>query len=90
MFNEIFEIANQAYILLQKSDSEEIDQRSWREWMNLFKNEKSIKQTYTEGKPDPDQDDDKVIGNVEVEVHEATTVDSDKILDNAELDDYLK
>lgn len=90
MMNEIFEIANQAYILQQKTDSEEIDQRFWREWMKLFKEETSIKQTFIDNKPDPNEDDDKVVGEAKIEAEEESTEVSEKILDDAELTDYLK
>lgn len=90
MLNEIFEIANQAYILQQKSDSEEIDDRYWREWMKLFKNETPIRQSYIEGKPDPDEDDDEVVGQTRIEVDESTTAQSELTLDDEELTDYLK
>lgn len=47
LFNAIFEIANEAYIHQQKSDSEEIDQRNWKEWLQLFIDEQPIKETLT-------------------------------------------
>ena len=90
MLNEIFEIANQAYIHQQKTDSEEIDDRNWREWMKLFKQSKSIRRTYVEGKPDPDEDDDKVVGQTQVDVDEDTAEIPHKVLDDEELTDYLK
>ena len=90
MMNEIFEIANQAYILQQKQDSEDIDDRFWREWMQLFKEETSIKQTFVEGKPDPDEDDDHVVDDAIVDTEADTQDMSEKILDDAELTDYLK
>lgn len=33
---EIFEIADQAYDLQQKTDSKALDPRNWNEWMKLF------------------------------------------------------
>jgi adenylate kinase family enzyme len=90
MLNEIFEIANQAYILQQKSDSEEIDSRNWREWMKMFKQRESIKTAYVEGKPDPDKDDDQIVGQAKVEVEEEATEASEWLLNDEELTDYLK
>jgi hypothetical protein len=37
ILNEIFEIANEAYIHEQKSDSNAIDPKNWKEWLDLFK-----------------------------------------------------
>ena len=42
IFNAIFEIANEAYIHQQKSDTEHIDPRNWREWQQLFIQGKEI------------------------------------------------
>lgn len=36
LFDAIFDIANEAYILQQKSDQEELDSRNWHEWLKLF------------------------------------------------------
>jgi hypothetical protein len=33
LFDAIFEIANEAYIHQQKSDSPDIDSRNWHEWL---------------------------------------------------------
>lgn len=90
MLNEIFEIANQAYILQQKTDSEEIDERYWREWMKLFKENKSIHQTYVLDKPDPDEDDDRVVGETKIDLENEPTDASEFTLDDEELTDYLK
>lgn len=90
MMNEIFEIAHQAYILQQKTDSEEIDPRYWREWMKLFEDQISVKMTFVDDKPDPDFDDDKVVGETKVQAIEESNDASELILDDAELTDYLK
>lgn len=36
LFDAIFEIANEAYIHQQQSDSPDIDSRNWHEWLQLF------------------------------------------------------
>lgn len=46
LFNEIFEIANQAWELQQKNNTSEIDQRNWNEWMKLFKHDTSIQDAF--------------------------------------------
>lgn len=33
LFDAIFEIANEAYIHQQESDTNDIDQRNWHEWL---------------------------------------------------------
>lgn len=43
IFDAIFEIANEAYIHQQKSDTQELDARNWREWQQLFIEGKDIK-----------------------------------------------
>ena len=58
--------------------------------MKLFKEETSIKQTFIDNKPDPKEDDDKVIGEAKIDTQEESTEVSEKILDDAELTDYLK
>lgn len=45
LFDAIFEISNEAFILQQKSDKEEIDSRNWHEWMQLFIEELPIEGT---------------------------------------------
>lgn len=89
MFNEIFEIANQAYILQQQSDTEEIDQRNWREWNKLFKQQESIKVAYIENKPDFDEDDE-ITEDMKMNVEDVNLRRADYILDDEELTDYLK
>jgi len=42
LFNSIFEIANEAYIHQQKSDTEALDKRNWREWLQLFIEGKNV------------------------------------------------
>lgn len=42
IFDAIFEIANEAYIHQQKSDTEDLDPRNWREWQQLFIEGKQI------------------------------------------------
>lgn len=37
-FDSIFDIADQAYIHLQDTDLDDIDDRNWREWIQLFIN----------------------------------------------------
>ncbi len=44
-FDAIFEIANEAYILQQKSDSVDLDQRNWREWLQLFIEDMPVSKT---------------------------------------------
>jgi hypothetical protein len=90
MLNEIFEIANQAYILQQQSDTDEIDARNWREWTKLFKQQESIKVAYVEGKPDFDEDDDMIVGSTQVDMEEEALRKADFTLDDEELNDYLK
>ena len=36
MIDAIFDIAHEAYIHQQKQDSDQIDQRNWHEWQQLF------------------------------------------------------
>ncbi|CAI2385760.1 unnamed protein product [Moneuplotes crassus] len=90
MLDEIFEIANQAYILQQQTDSEEIDDRNWREWTKLFKTQESIKAAYVEGKPDFDEDDDKILGETKIDTEEESLEKAEFTLDDEELTDYLK
>lgn len=45
LFDAIFEIANEAYIHKQESDSNDIDSRNWHEWLQLFIDEMPIKGT---------------------------------------------
>jgi hypothetical protein len=42
LFDAIFEIANEAYIHQQMSDSPDIDSRNWHEWLQLFIDEMPI------------------------------------------------
>ncbi len=74
ILSEIFEIADQAFDLLQKTDSKEIDPRNWNEWMKLFQADEIILELASEIK-----DDSTLI----------STEKSSHILDDAELDDYL-
>ena len=90
MFNEMFEIANQAYILQQQTDTEEIDDRNWREWTKLFRTQESIKAAYVEGKPDFDEDDDKIIGDTQIDTEEEALQKAEFTLDDEELTDYLQ
>lgn len=45
LFDAIFEIANEAYIHQQESDTNEIDARNWHEWLQLFVEQMPIKGT---------------------------------------------
>ena len=42
MVDLIVDISDKAYEYQQINDVEEIDQRVWREWTNLFKNNESV------------------------------------------------
>ena len=42
MIKLIIDIADEAYIYQQINDSEEIDERVWREWTNIFINDQSV------------------------------------------------
>ena len=42
LMDSIFDIADEAYIHQQKLDSNQIDNRNWHEWMQLFKNDMPI------------------------------------------------
>jgi len=42
MLFEILEISNQAFDLLQKTDSKEIDPWNWNEWVQLFRDDVGI------------------------------------------------
>ena len=48
---EIFEISNQAFDLLQNTDSKEIDSWNWNEWLQLFKDDVNIYEKATESQP---------------------------------------
>lgn len=45
LFDAIFEIANEAYVHQQKSDTQDIDSRNWHEWLQLFVDEMPIEGT---------------------------------------------
>lgn len=45
LFDAIFEIANEAYIHQQQSDSSDIDSRNWHEWLQLFIDQMPIQGT---------------------------------------------
>ena len=45
LFDAIFEIANEAYVHQQQSDSADIDSRNWHEWLQLFVEEMPIEGT---------------------------------------------
>ena len=48
---EIFEISNQAFDLLQNTDSKEIDSWNWNEWLQLFKDDVNIYEKAIENQP---------------------------------------
>ena len=42
LFDQIFDIADEAYNHMQMKDSKEIDDRNWHEWQQLFLNDMPI------------------------------------------------
>lgn len=87
LFDAIFEIANEAYIHKQESDSNDIDQRNWHEWLQLFIDEMPIKGTLSklaefkqEETPNNDNEDETFV----------TQSDPQTKLDSMEMVDYLK
>lgn len=92
LFDAIFDIANEAYIHQQKSDSEEIDCRNWHEWINLFVEQMPIEGTLSklaELKFDGQQNDEPTEEGQLQEFSEKPADPNEK-LDDIELVDYLK
>jgi hypothetical protein len=95
LFDAIFEIANEAYVHKQKSDSEEIDSRNWHEWLQLFVEEMPIEGTLSRLASLKDIDAQrKSTDNLEDAptflTQGAKSTDPQDRLDNMELVDYLK
>lgn len=98
LFDAIFEIANEAYIHQQKSDSPDIDSRNWHEWLQLFIDEMPIQGVLSK-LADLKEADTKVSDNIlshqDDDDHtfitiEAPVADPQAKLDHMELTDYLK
>lgn len=77
LFDAIFEIANEAYIHQQESDTNDIDSRNWHEWLQLFVEQMPIQGTLSK------------LADLKGNLEEAT-VGPHKNLDDMELVDYLK
>ncbi len=75
-FDAIFEIANEAYILQQKSDATELDSRNWREWLQLFIEDMPVSKTLSD-----------LIEQTELP---ETQEQANAKLDQRELNDYLE
>ena len=61
MIQLIIDIAEEAYIYQQTNDSEAIDDRVWREWMQLFiNNQSALKQEEYSRLPDLNQTDNQI------------------------------
>lgn len=78
LFDAIFEIANEAYIHQQESDTNDIDSRNWHEWLQLFVEEMPIEGTLSK------------LAELSSEAQEPSIVDPHEKLDEMELVDYLK